>query len=196
MKTIIHHSIQLAGLLIIILFSSIQSRSQQLITFKNGNSLKAVITYQTKDSVRYYIMDDPSVYYGDTMDHILKIESLIPVRESKQQGQPPLKPVDKEYMKYKRNTTTGGVMLGTGAIIGVAGVIGWGSTNKAENANQVLGAVFSIMGMFIGSGLVISGGIILIVNSVSLSQYKTDHSLSLKVNCNPQTSGVSLVYNF
>jgi hypothetical protein len=197
MKTIsLHRIITIAGVLAILLITSFQSRSQQLITFTNGSVLKVFITYQTRDTVKYYTPENPNVIYGETMDHILKIETLDLSKQSKPATHAILTPDEKEYWKYKRGITTGGVFMGTGAILGIAGVLGWSSTNDADNANETLGAVFSVMGMVVGSGLFIAGGIVLAVNSVNMSVYKREHGLSVNIKCTPQVSGVSLVYKF
>ena len=183
-------------MLIFLLFISVQSRSQQLITFTNGTALNAVIIYHTKDSIRYYRVEDPAVIFGESMDHILKIETFSPEKESKPQDKTGTMPIDKEYWKYKRNCTTGGILMGTGVVLGFAGLAGWSGTHKADNADQFLGATFSVMGMVIGTGLFVAGGIILAVNASNLTVYKNEHGLSLDLKCTPQVQGISLAYRF
>ncbi len=188
--------IAIAGMIVISLIASLESRSQQLITFTNGSALKVFITYQTKDTIQYYKPEAPTVIYTETMDHVLKIEAVAGVKDYQPTSQAGTTIHDKEYWKYKKNIKTGGIMMGTGAVLGIAGILGWSGTHKAEDADQVLGAVFSVMGMIMGTGLFVSGGIILAVNSSSLSAYKREQGLSLKIKCTPQVQGISLVYNF
>jgi hypothetical protein len=64
---------------VLIIAGAIESRAQQVITFTNGAELKAFITYQTKDSVRYYLDTKPDVVYVETMDHIQRITPLNPL---------------------------------------------------------------------------------------------------------------------
>jgi hypothetical protein len=194
MKTTSFYRIITAGILSIVLLLSIHAYSQQRITFTNGSTLKVVITSQTKDSVMYYKPGEPKVIYGETTNRILKIETLGPIKDYKPTSNAPLMTDDKEYWKYKRGATVGGVVMGTGAIIGIAGLIGWGNSHDASNADQTLGAVFSVIGMVAGTGLFVAGGIVLAVNSVNLSVYNKEHNLSLNLKCTPQVTGISLVY--
>ena len=197
MKSFTFAGIMKGGILfIILLFISSESHPQQLITFTNGSVLKGYITYQTKDTVKYYKEGNPNVIYGETMDHIAKIETIKPLEEATQKET--MKPdlYDKEYWKFKRGTTTGGILMGTGAILTFAGAAGWSATHNADNPDQVLGAAFSVIGMVMGTGLFITGAIVLAVNSSNLSAYKRQHGLTFDIKCTPQVKGVSLVYRF
>jgi hypothetical protein len=185
------------GILLVLIVFSLQGYSQQLITFTNGAVLKAWITYQTKDTIKYYKDGNLDVIFVETMDRVSKITPVEPYEKYNPANKATLLPADKEYWKYKKGLTTGGVLMGTGAVLTIAGVIGWSASNDADNPNEVLGAVFSVMGMIIGSGLFVTGGIITIVNASNLSAYKREHSgLSINLKANQKMTGVSLVYRF
>jgi hypothetical protein len=184
-------------ILLVLFIFSISGHSQQLITFTNGAVLKAYVTYQTRDTLKYYKEGNPDVIYVETMDHVSKIVSVESLNNYKPSDKVTPLPADKEYWKYKKGVTTGGVLMGTGALLTLAGVLGWSSSNDADNPNEVLGAVFSVMGMTIGSGLFITGGIITIVSASNLSTYKREHpGISVNLKANSRMSGVSLVYHF
>ena len=185
-----------ASILTLLLFASVQTCAQQVITFTNGSVMRVFITYQTKDTVKYYKEGYPHVIYGETMDHILKIVPAEPLNVQIPENQQKVSLDDKEAWKYKKNITTGGILLGTGAVLGLAGIAGWSSTHNAENADQVLGVIFSVMGMAMGSGLLLTGTILVIVNSSNLAMYRKERGLTLDIKCTPQVSGVSLVYRF
>lgn len=181
-----------------ILSGSLVTRSQQLITFTNGSSLKVNIVDLTQDSVKYLNYEHPGAIYSESLERVAEITPL-KYSEKYKPGQhvTPL-PTDKSYLNYKRRISTGGIMMGTGAVLTIAGVIGWTSTVNAKNhdANVVLGGVFSVMGLAMGSGLFISGGLIAIVNSSNLSIYKKEKGFSMTLKSTPQMTGVSVAYNF
>ena len=131
------------------------------------------------------------------MDHVLKIEPAEPFEKYKPADKVSPLATDKEYWKYKKRVTTGAVLMGTGAVLTIAGAIGWSYSNEADNPNEVLGAVFSVLGLVGGSGLLISGGIITIVNASNLSAYKREHSgFSINLKATQKMTGISLVYRF
>ena len=184
-------------LLAIFLICSFPARSQQIVTFSNGSVMKVNIVYQTKDTIKYYKEGNPDIIFTETMDRVEKIVQAESLRDYKPGPKTtPLSP-DKEYWKYKKGVTTGAVLMGTGGILTLAGIIGWSASNDADNPNEVLGAVFSVMGMVLGSGLFVTGGIITIVNSSNLATYKKMHpEVTLRLKSNSQMTGVSLVYRF
>ena len=186
-----------AALLALFLMISFQGHSQQMITFTNGSVMKVNIVYQTKDTIKYYKEGNPDIIFTETMDRVLQIVPAETLRDYKPGPKTtPLSP-DKEYWKYKKGVTTGAVLMGTGGILTLAGIIGWSASNDADNPNEVLGAVFSVMGMVLGSGLFVTGGIITIVNSSNLATYKKMHpEVTLRLKSNSQMTGVSLVYRF
>jgi hypothetical protein len=185
------------GILLILFVFSLSGHSQQLITFTNGAVLKAWITYQTKDTIKYYKEGAPDVIYVETMDRVAKIVPAESLNNYKPSAKIEPLPAEKEYWKYKRGVTTGGILMGTGAVLTLAGVLGWSSSNDPDNANEALGAVFSVMGMILGSGMFVTGGIITIVNASNLSAYKREHQgISVNLKANQKMTGVSLVYRF
>lgn len=183
----------------LVVFSSLESSSQHLITFTNGSVLYVNIVYLTKDTVKYFKVGYPETIYMETTDRVQKIvPSELPADYVPARPVNPL-PDSKECHRYKKGTRTGGILMGTGAVLTVAGVIGWTSTTNARetSANTVLGGVFSVMGMTIGSGLFISGGIITIVNASNLSScQKEQQGFSINLNATPQMTGISVAYRF
>jgi hypothetical protein len=180
-------------------FSSPEADSQQLITFTNGSVLHVNIVYLTRDTVKYFKTGYPETIYTETIDRVQKIVPVeLPADYTPGLQVNPL-PYDKECLKYKKGTRTGGILMGAGAILTTAGVIGWTQTTNAKEstASTVLGGVFSVLGMTIGSGLFISGGIIAIVNASNLSACKKEkQGFSLNLKATPQMTGISVAYRF
>lgn len=199
MKTVSIHRI-IAGITFsaILFLCSPGIRSQQLITFTNGATLKVHIVYQTKDSVQYYKYDNPDVLFSESMDRVVRIVSAEYPGNLRAEQKVTTLLEENEYLKYKKGTRTGGVLLGTGGVLVIAGVIGWTSTVNSNKTgeNEFLGRMFSVMGMTLGSGLFITGGILAIVNGTNMATYKKGHGLSINLKAGPQMTGLSLAYRF
>jgi hypothetical protein len=172
-----------------LILGAAESFSQQMIIFKDGIKLEAFITYQTKDTVKYYLKSQPQVVYVETMDHIGEI---VPLNDLT--GIPPdsLEKINDQnkYLHYKRVTISGAVLVPIGAIlcgIGAAGL-------SAHDMDTFASSAFAVG---LGSGLLITGVIQAIAGSVQMSKYKERlHGFSFDFRCTPQVKGISLAYRF
>jgi hypothetical protein len=156
-----------------------ESFSQDMLTFKNGSELNVVITYQTKDTVKYFLESNPDITYIETMNNIYKITPV----ESTEGYIPDSLKDNKDYMKYlhyKRVTTSGIILMPLGAVIGGIGV--------AFSGGLTIG---------LGGGLFITGIIKTISGSVKMHKYKDKlKGFSLDLKCTPQEQGIVVVYRF
>jgi hypothetical protein len=176
----------------LIIFITKESVSQQVITFKDGTTLKVFITSLSKDTVRYYLDNKPEVVYIERMSNVQNIDS------AKTDSLTNILLNDKTYMHFKRATNTGIALLVTGAVIGTFGIIGYSSIeDPMYDINSFTGTVFSIVGIAAGTGLFITGTIITIIGSTNMQEYKQKmHGFSFDLKCTPHVKGVSLVYRF
>ena len=175
-----------------IILSTTESISQQVITFKDGTTLKVFITTLSKDTVRYYLDNKPEIVYIERMSNVQNIES------AKTDSLTNILLNDKTYMHYKKSTTTGIALLATGAVIGTIGIIGYTSIDDhLYDVDSFTGTVFSIVGIAAGTGLFIAGTIITIVGSSNMQAYRQKmHGFSFDLKCTPRQTGISLVYRF
>jgi hypothetical protein len=126
-----------------------ESFSQDMLTFKNGSELNVVITYQTKDTVKYFLESNPDITYIETMNNIYKITPV----ESTEGYIPDSLKDNKDYMKYlhyKRVTTSGIILMPLGAVIGGIGVAFSGGLTVGRPSD---GVVLSIFLIGLGGGL-------------------------------------------
>jgi hypothetical protein len=184
---------------IIILLNSIESLSQYVITFKDRTEVTAFITYQTTDTVKYYLKANPNVVYVEMMKNIYSIESYksTPNYLNDSLGN---NPDYIKYLHYKRVTNSGVVLMPIGAVIcgiGIAGMISAQGDEDLSNPDSFSGQFFSAIAIGLGGGLFITGAIQAIAGSSKMQEYKEKlHGLSFDLKCTPQITGVSLFYRF
>ena len=179
---------------VIIIISAIATRSQQVILFTDGTESKVFITYQSRDTVKYYLVAKPEIVYVETMDHIVRIVPF----NNKSDSLTNLLHKNKKYMHHKKTTTTGIVLMTAGAIIGGIGVAGWVSThNEVDDIDSFTAALFSAVGMGLGGAAFMAGTILTIAGSVNMTIYKKElGGSSVELKCTPLEKGISLVYRF
>jgi hypothetical protein len=163
-----------------------------MIIFKNGTELKVFITYQTKDTVKYFLETNPEITYIEKMNNIYKI---IPV-EAPDKYIPDNLSDNKDYMMYlhyKRVTTSGIILMPVGAVIGGIGV----ALSVFVLGPPTGAMIFSAFMIGLGGGLIITGIIKTISGSVKMYKYKKRlPGLSFDLKCTPQQQGISLIYRF
>jgi hypothetical protein len=159
---------------VLIIAGAIESRAQQVITFTNGAELKAFITYQTKDSVRYYLDTKPDVVYVETMDHIQR------------------------YKHYLHMTIGGPILFASGGILtglGIAGLVSLSDEHDdsfTDGARAVCGIVTAvgIVGVITGIATTVSG-------ALNMQKYKEKlNGFSFDLKYTPRQTGIAVVYRF
>ena len=178
----------------LIIISANVSRPQHVITFTDRTELKAYITYQSKDTVKYYLVSRPEIVYVETMNHIVRIVPF----DVKSDSLMNLLHKDKKYMHHKKTNTTGIALMAAGAIIGGIGVAGWVSThNNVDDIDSFTASLFSAIGMGLGSAAFIAGTIMTLVGSANMTIYKKELlGSSVEIKFIPREKGISLVYRF
>ena len=198
MKT---HSIikRITSLFIFMLFfiCVMESRAQQVITFTNGTELKAFITYQTKDTVKYYVESRPGIVYVETMDRVLRITPFDPsmkIPDSLNYNQ-----CKKKYSHYLHMTIGGPILLSSGCILtglGIAGLVsltdddGYDELTKGAKAFCGVVTAVGVVGVIAGIAMTVSG-------AANMQKYKEKlNGFSFDLKYTPQVKGISLVYRF
>ena len=178
---------------VLFLFLISESFSQQVIKFKDGTELNVFIKSLTKDTVRYYIGNKPEIVYVERMSNVENIETA-----SKMDSITNILMNNEKYLHYKRNVTTGTILLVAGAIIGTAGVVGYTSIDDHfSDADSFLGSMFSVTGMVVGTGMFLAGTIITIVGSSNMQAYKRQlQGFSFDLKTSPKYAGVTVAYKF
>jgi hypothetical protein len=181
---------------VIIIAGVIESRAQQVITFKNGTELTAFITYQTKDSVKYYLASKPDVVYVETMDHIKQIipfNQLTQIPDSLSYSQ-----CKRKYSHYLHMTIGGPILFASGGILaglGIAGLVSLADDNDDEltkGARAFCGIVTAVgfVGVIAGIAMTVSG-------ATNIQKYKEKlNGFSFDLKYSPHVKGISLVYRF
>ena len=191
MKSYSHiNQISIFFLLVLNAFCITNSFSQHVLTFKNGTELKVFITYQTKDTLEYYLASNPNVKYIETANNIYKITPV----ESKKGSIPDSLKNNEDYMKYlhyKRVTNSGLILIPVGVLIGGLG------TALAFSASDPGVGIMAAFAMGLGGGLIITGIIKSIAGSVKMHKYKNKvNGFSFDLKCTPQEQGMVSVYRF
>lgn len=191
MKSYSHiNQISIFFLLVLNAFCITNSFSQHVLTFKNGTELKVFITYQTKDTLEYYLASNPNVKYIETANNIYKITPV----ESKKGSIPDSLKNNEDYMKYlhyKRVTNSGLILIPVGVLIGGLG------TALAFSASDPGVGIMAAFAMGLGGGLIITGIIKSIAGSVKMHKYKNKvNGFSFDLKCTPQEQGMVIVYRF
>jgi hypothetical protein len=181
---------------VLIIAGAIESRAQQVITFTNGAELKAFITYQTKDSVRYYLDTKPDVVYVETMDHIQRITPLNPLIQ-KPDSLTYLQ-CEKKYKHYLHMTIGGPILFASGGILtglGIAGLVSLSDEHDdsfTDGARAVCGIVTAvgIVGVITGIATTVSG-------ALNMQKYKEKlNGFSFDLKYTPRQTGIAVVYRF
>lgn len=171
-------------------FCITNSFSQHVLTFKNGTEITAIITYQTKDTLKYFLESNPSVILIETANNIYKIT---PVESMKGYIPDSLKN-NEDYMKYlhyKRVTNSGFILIPVGALIGGLG------TALAFSASDLGVGIMAAFAMGLGGGLIITGIIKSIAGSVKMQKYKKKvQGFSFDLKCTPEEQGIVVAYRF
>jgi hypothetical protein len=185
--------ISLLSLFMLIVFSINESFSQQVITFRDGTELTVFITYQSKDTVKYFMKSNTNVTYIEMTDNIYKItpaepdEGYIPdsLKDNKDY---------KMYLHYKRVATSGFILMPVGAVIGGIGVTLSGVFYLGPPSDATILSFFMIG---LGTGLIITGIIKSISGSVKMAKYKKKvPGFSFDLKCAPQQQEIAVVYRF
>lgn len=171
-----------------ILMSMNESFSQDIVTFKNGTELKVFITYQTKDTLKYFLESSPDVVYIETLNNIYKIKPVETVNgyipDSLRNNEDYMK-----YLHYKRITNSGIALMAIGAVTGGLGVaLGFA-------AQDIGPGIIAALSIGVGGGLIITGIIKTIAGSVKMHKYKDKlKGFSFDLKCTPQEQGIVVVY--
>jgi hypothetical protein len=182
---------------VIIIFNSTESRAQQVITFKNWTEVKAFITYQTKDTVKYYVESKPGILYVETMDNIRRIipfDSLTDKSDSLSYPQ-----CRKKYSHYLHMTIGGPILFSSGGVLTGLGIAGLVSLADDEGYDELTKGAKAFCGIVTAVGVVgVIAGIAMTVSGVTnMQKYKEKlNGFSFDLHYTPQVKGISLVYRF
>ena len=181
----------------IIIAGAMESRAQQVITFTNGSELKVFITYQTKDSVKYYLASKPDVIYVETMDHIQRI---IPFNQMKQiPDSLNYSQCQKKYSHYLHMTIGGPILLSSGCILTGLGIAGLVSLTDDDGYDELTKGAKAFCGIVTAVGVagVIAGIAMTVSGATNMQKYKEKlNGFSFDLKYTPQVKGISLVYRF
>jgi len=188
--------IQIIGLVVFALIITNEACSQQVIKFKDGTEIKAFITYQSQDTVKYYLESQPQVVYVETMNHIESIQSKeqLPVFSSESEERLFYK---EKYSHYKHMTVSGCILFPLGTMLAGIGISGLASSpddpNDGEELAKVPFTIFTVAGC-VG---VVTGVILLSTGIPNMLKYKEKmHGFSFDLKCTPQVKGISVAYRF
>jgi hypothetical protein len=184
----IFRQISILILFALIIFRITESFSQHVMTFKDGTELKVFITYQTKDTVKYFLTSNPNVIYGITTDNI---DTITPIEAIKGHiTDNTMNNTDyKKYLHYKRVFISGIVLMPIGAVL-----FGLGAFSSTSDINSGMSRAFAIG---LGGGLFITGAIKAIAGSAKMNKYKEKlHGFTFDLKCTPQQQGIAVVYRF
>jgi hypothetical protein len=161
---------------------------QQLIRYHNGSQESVKILYQSKDTVKYTLVDEPGVtrtVLRSLIDTIIYLDA------------------NREYQSAKMLKNTGiGLLVGGGVltVTGLAIIISsvhkgsWGipEYTGSETASKTA-AVFIALGI----SSLITGAILTSTGSKKVKEcLRKQHGLSFDFNCRPGMTGVSVKYRF
>ena len=189
---------RIAGLIlfVLILISAIETRSQQVIFFTDGTESKVFITYQSKDTVKYYLVSKPEIVYVETMDRIRRIIPMNPsmeIPDSLSYSQ-----CKKKYAHYLKMTIGGPILFASGGILtglGIAGLVSLSDEHDDEltkGARAFCGIVTAvgIVGVIAGIAMTVSG-------ATNVQKYKEKlNGFSFDLKCTPQQKGIVIAYRF
>ncbi len=191
MKTTVSYHLRGVAFLILFLLTWIPSHSQDLVFFKNGTRLKCVITYQSKDTVKYYIKGTPNVIIVDQMKYVDRIVT------EEQRKQPhsdtiTLESLNVKYLHYKRVTTSGAILIPVGAVVGG---IGYGVLSSPHV--EMGAAVFGCFAIGLGGGLFLTGIIKSVAGSIKKAEYRRKlENFSIDIHVTPNKQVIGAVIRF
>jgi hypothetical protein len=180
----------------IIIAGAMESRAQQVITFTNGSELKVFITYQTKDSVKYYLASKPDVIYVETMDHIQRI---IPFNQMKQiPDSLNYSQCQKKYSHYLHMTIGGPILFASGGILTGLGIAGLVSLADEHDDELTKGATaFCAIVTGVGTIGIIAGIAMTVSGALNMQKYKEKlNGFSFDIKCTPRQTEIAVVYRF
>jgi hypothetical protein len=179
-------------------FITAESYSQQMITFKDGTKLEVFITYQTKDTVKYYLESQPQFTYIESMNHIAGITPLnpSPVFESDS-----LERIydHKKYLHYKHMTIGGSIIMIPGVVLAGLSISGLVSlANEPENYGlTATGQGICVFGLLVGGAAFITGIVMTATGSSNMNKYKEKlHGFIFDLRYTPDVKGISVAYRF
>ena len=180
----------------ILMFGSEDCISQKIITFKDGKEIKAFITYQANDTVKYYLESQPQIVYVETMDHIEKISSL---------NKEPVFASDndagiyyyKKYKHYRKETINGAIFFSVGTVLDIFGISGLSSLSGKDKPADNLAKIPFTVCTVVGSVGIISGIILLTDGAANMKKYKEKmNGVSFEITYTPHLKGFSFIYRF
>jgi len=181
---------------VLIIISAIETRSQQVIVFTDGTESRAFITYQSRDTVKYYLVSMPEIVYIETMDHIRRIIPFDPsmdIPDSLSYSQ-----CKKKYAHYLHQTIGGPILIASGGVLtglGIAGLASLADDNddKFTNGATAVCAIVTLVGT---AGFI--AGIAMTASGVSnMPKYKEKlHGFSFDIKYTPKVKGISVAYRF
>jgi hypothetical protein len=181
---------------ILIITSAIETRCQQVIIFTDGTKSNVFITYQSKDTVKYYLVSVPETVYVETMDHIRRIIPMNPsmdIPDSLSYSQ-----CKKKYVHYRKMIIGGSILFSFGGVLtglGIAGLVSLSDENDddlTDFATVVCATATSIgvVGVLTGIAMTVSG-------ALNMQKYKEKlHGFSFDLKYTPQVKGISVAYRF
>jgi hypothetical protein len=179
-------------------FITAESYSQQMITFKDGTKLEVFITYQTKDTVKYYLESQPQFTYIESMNRIAGITPLnpSPVFESDS-----LERIydHKKYLHYKHMTIGGSIIMIPGVVLAGLSISGLASlADEPENYGlTATGQGICVFGLIIGGAAFITGIVMTVTGSSNMNKYKEKlHGFTFDLRYTPDVKGISVAYRF
>jgi hypothetical protein len=181
---------------VIIIISTLETRSQQIIIFTDGTESKAFITYQSRDTVKYYLVSKPEIVYVETMDHIRRIIPMNPsmdIPDSLTYSQ-----VKRKYTHYLHMTIGGPILFSFGGVLTGLGIAGLVSLSDENNDDLTKGArAFCGIVTAVGVVGVITGIATTVSGASNVQKYKEKlHGFTFDLKCTPQVKRISVAYRF
>jgi hypothetical protein len=175
----------LAFLMTVFGFSN--SAAQQVITFKSGLVVRAVILEQKADSICYQPLKDPQTIVCVPLwlvENISGYQTMVPVK-------------DKAYWKSKVSKFTGMTIAG-GTLLGLSAILVGVSVNMVNEAEFGTTQDATGVALFLVSVVGVAGGTALtIVGGANLGKAKRElRKFDMDISLNPAVRGVTLRVRF
>jgi hypothetical protein len=179
----------------LIIISAIETHSQQVIIFNDGTESKAFITYQSRDTVKYYLVSKPEILYVETMDHIRRIIPMNPsmdIPDSLSYSQ-----CKKKYVHYRKMIIGGSILFSFGGVLTGLGIAGLVSLSDEHHELTDFAKVICATATSIGVVGVITGIAMTVKGALNMQKYKEKlHGFSFDLKYTPQVKGISVAYRF
>ena len=180
-----------------LLLISFELRSQYVITFKDMTRDTVFITYQTNDTLKYFLKSQPKVVYVVLMDDIQRISPVEQIEAFQDESIDSLTCI-KKYKHYLHMTIGGPILFSSGCVLtglGIAGLVSLSDEHDDELTK--VGRAFCGVATAVGIVGVITGIATTVSGAINMQKYKEKmRGFSFDLKCTPRQTGISLVYRF